>query len=106
MKRKPIDPLAAAANCRCQDPQARNGHLYLSPFCAYVEQHKPLAEYGFPLDPISTGAAEYHRAWMAGEMNDSLPPESWPGYRRPDRAEANPVPASEPAPSAKGRRAA
>lgn len=56
---------AATDRCRCQDPEARKGHIYLSPFCAYADQHRPLAEYGVPKDPISLGAAQYHEQWMA-----------------------------------------
>lgn len=77
-----IDPLRAAHNCRCQDPQGIRGHIYLSPFCAYVSEHKLLREYGNPQTVIMRAAQEYHRAWMAGEYNDLLPPGARPGYRQ------------------------
>jgi hypothetical protein len=68
-------------SCRCQDHAARSGTIYLNAFCPHVAEHKPLADYGYPQTALLVGVAEYHRAWMAGEYNDSLPPNARPGYR-------------------------
>lgn len=70
--------------CRCQDPTGRIW-MYLNAFCLYRDNHLSRVEdYGYPQTSIVTSAAEYARAWLAGEYNDSIAPECRPGYR-PER---------------------
>jgi hypothetical protein len=69
------------SRCRCQDPTAKRGWIYLNAFCPNRADHLPWEQYGFPQDAISVSAAAYGRAWLAGEYNDKMAPNMRPGYR-------------------------
>lgn len=81
-----VDRVAATARCRCQDPRGLMW-IYLNAYCLHRDSHRPWDDYGFPETSIVVSAREYARAWLAGEYNDTTPPEARPGYRPPSRKE-------------------
>lgn len=88
MNRPPVDRFECATRCRCQDPE---GHkwIYLNAFCAYAGSHRPHIGYGYPRARFLLDAAEYRRAWLAGELDDGLPEYARPGYRKGDVTDDN-----------------
>jgi hypothetical protein len=79
MKNKATDA-ERLARCRCSDPEGRMW-IYLNAFCPNRENHLKLEAYGFPKNSINISTRQYHDDWMSGRLNDTIPPESWPGYR-------------------------
>jgi hypothetical protein len=77
---KPADPTEAATRCRCGDPDGRTW-IYLNARCANRANHLPWEDYGFTRNNLALITEEYHRAWLSGELNDTLAPEMRPGYR-------------------------
>lgn len=57
------DPDECATRCRCADT-AGHRWLYLNAFCRNRENHRPHIEYGYPNDPITRGARDYHDDYM------------------------------------------
>lgn len=99
---KPADPLEAATRCRCRDPEGKMW-VYLNSRCAFRDEHRQWETYGFTQNSISVTTAEYHRAWLNGDFNDTLPPEGRPGYRHPVTSQVRTGPEPEPAPAAARR---
>jgi hypothetical protein len=78
--------MEAASRCRCGDPEGRKW-VYLNARCAFRDTHKPWDSYGFTRNSLMVAAEKYHSAWLAGDYNDTLPPECRPGYRHPITSE-------------------
>jgi hypothetical protein len=77
---KRLGPEAMLARCRCNDPDGTQW-VYLNAFCPNRDQHRPWDDYGFTQNSLMKATAEYHRAWLAGELNADIPAEARPGYR-------------------------
>jgi hypothetical protein len=76
----PVDVDDCTRRCRCQDPEGKMW-IYLNAFCRFRDSHKPLEDYGFPMNSTQVTTIQYHEDFMSGVLNDQLEPHMRPGYR-------------------------